>query len=143
MEGIRALRAAGIPVVLRIDPLFPRSPLPTEPVKNMRDFGLIEAQTLEDLEQIVLFGKRTGVRHVAYSPAKIVLTRGRTLTPPMRNLLCVYRALSEPGKPVWRGGSWRLPRGSSDTHVTEPFLAICRRLQMPAKFCMKNLLDTG
>lgn len=48
-EGIRALREAGIPVVLRIDPLFPRSPLPLESTSTLKDFGLVEAQTLDDL----------------------------------------------------------------------------------------------
>lgn len=42
MEGIRALRSAGIPVVLRIDPLFPRSPLPSSPPRGLSDFGLVE-----------------------------------------------------------------------------------------------------
>jgi DNA repair photolyase len=141
-EGIRALRRDGIPVVLRIDPLFPRSPLPAGHALGPADAGLVGAQTLEDLESLVSFGKEHGVRHVVYSPAKIVLRRRYGLTPPMQNLLEVYRALSAPDKPLWRGNSWRLPRNVSEPYVTEPFLSLCGRLQMPAKFCMKNLLET-
>ena len=69
MEGIRALRAAGIAVVLRIDPLFPRSPLPLSPARSLQDFGLPEAQTLEDLDRLIGFAKEVGARHVVYSPA--------------------------------------------------------------------------
>jgi hypothetical protein len=141
-EGIRALRLAEIPVALRIDPLFPRSPLLADRASGLTDFGLVEAQTLEDLANLVSFGKDNAVRHVVYSPAKIVLPRHRGLVPPMQNLLAVYRALSAPDKPVWRSNSWRLPRSVSEPYVTEPFLSLCRRLQMTARFCMTNLLET-
>lgn len=141
-EGLRALRRAGIPVVLRIDPLFPRSPLPTPPPSSLADFGLVEAQTLEDLESLIVFGRENAVRQVVYSAVKIVRSRRRGLAPPMQHLLRIYRALSAPEKPEWRGGSWRLPRRVSESGVTEPFLALCRRHQMPAKFCMQHLLET-
>ena len=142
IDGIRALREAGIPVVLRIDPLFPRSPLPIEPTRSLNDFGLVEAQTLADLEHLVQFGKACGVRHVVYSPAKIVRPRQQPLACAMNNLLQVYRALSAPEKTVWRGGSWRLPGSVADRVVTEPFLELCGAANLPAKFCMKNVLDT-
>ena len=51
LEGIRRLRSVGIPVVLRIDPLFPRSPITD--TKTMADFGLPEAQTFDDLQSLV------------------------------------------------------------------------------------------
>lgn len=60
----------------------------------------------------------------------------------MQRLLAVYRALSAPGKPVWRGGSSRLPPSVAEQDVTAPFLGICARAGIPAKFCMRNLLDT-
>ena len=94
IAGVRALRSAGIPVVLRIDPLFPRSPLPLEPARSLSDFGLAEAQTLADLEQLVAFAAKVGTRHVVYSPAKIVRSRYQALPDAMRKLLDVYRALS-------------------------------------------------
>ena len=36
IAGVRGLRDAGVPVVLRIDPLFPRSPLPLNGVAGAR-----------------------------------------------------------------------------------------------------------
>ena len=142
MAGIRALRAAGIPVVLRIDPLFPRSPLPIDPARSLTDFGLVEAQTSDDLKNLVAFAAEIGARHVVYSPAKIVRPRWQPLPAPLNNLLQIYRALAAPEKPVWRGGSWRLPGPVADRLVTGTFLELCRAAGLPAKFCMKNLLDT-
>ena len=42
----------------------------------------------------------------------------------MQNPLKVYRALSEPDKPQWRGGSWRLPSRVFEERITGPFLEI-------------------
>ena len=142
VEGVLALRAAGIPVVLRIDPLFPRSPLPIAPARSLTDFGLVEAQTLADLEQLVHLAKVSGVRQVVYSPAKIVRPRWQPLPSALNNLLQVYRALSAPGKPEWRGGSWRLPAPVAERLVAGPFHEICQAAALPAKFCMKSLLET-
>lgn len=142
IDGIRALRAAGIPVVLRIDPLFPRSPLPIEPVRSLADFDLVEAQTLVDLENLVALAAEIGVRHVVYSPARIVRPRWQPMPAAMNHLLQVYRAFSAPEKPEWRGGSWRLPGPVAERLVTGPFRELCRAAGLPTKFCMKSLLDT-
>ncbi len=142
LDGIRALRAADIPVVLRIDPLFLRSPLPLKPGPSLKQFGLPEAQPLDDLEELVVFAKSMQVRHVVYSPLKIVRPRAHSLSPPMQCMLAVYRAVSAPEQPVWKGRSWRLPTRIARTHLIEPFLEICRRHGVHAKFCMSNLVET-
>ena len=99
---------------------------------------------MKDLEELVQFAAEVRVEHIVYSPVKIVLTRrGGGLPAPMQNLLKVYRALSAPEKPIWRGGSWRLPARVAEPLVTGPFLEICRRYGVPAKFCMQNLLETS
>ena len=141
--GVRALRNAGIPVVLRVDPLFPRSPLPLDEEPTMADFSLAEAQTISDLEQLVDFAREVGVRHVVYSAVKVVQPRGRQLSATMAAVRDLYRTLSAPGKPVWRGGSWRLPKKVADDHVVGPFLEICQRAGVAAKFCMRDLIETG
>jgi DNA repair photolyase len=139
--GVRALRDAGIPVVLRIDPLFPRSPLPLAGRRCMADFGLAEAQTISDLERLVDFASEVGVRHVVYSPVKVVQPRRRRLSPAMAAMRDLYKALSASDKPVWRGGSWRLPKAVADEHVVGPFLEICQRAGVAAKFCMRDLIE--
>lgn len=142
IEGLRALRAASIPIVLRIDPLFPRSPLPTQPASTLAEFGLTEAQTLDDLENLVCLAKELGARHIVYSPVKIVQPRGRRLSPEMLAWREVYRACASPDKLVFRGGSWRLPNAVARTHVVAPFLDSCKRHGVAAKYCKQNLIET-
>ena len=121
IEGMRALHEAGVPVVLRIDPLFPRSPLTTEPHSKLSDFGLEEAHTIEDLEQLVLLAKTIGACHVVYSVVKIVQPRMRSMGRAAAGLRAAFEAMAQPEKLVFRGGSWRLPIRSLAL-ITEPFL---------------------
>jgi hypothetical protein len=106
------------------------------------NFDLPEAQTHEDLEHLVALASELQVRHVVYSPAKIVQPRGRKLSPTMQALRRVYQACALPDKPVFRGGSWRLPDAVAREHVVEPFLEICRRHGVKAKYCKHNLIET-
>jgi DNA repair photolyase len=142
IEGIRALHEAGIPLVLRIDPLFPRSPITENPIKNLTDFGLPEAQTLEDLDNLVSFAKEVNVKHIVYSASKIVQPRGRKLSKPMATLKDVYKAYAAPEKLVWQGGSSRLPFDIINQRIVNPFLEICRSHAVKAKFCKQNLVET-
>jgi len=133
IEGIHALHEAGIPVVLRIDPLFPCS---------LTDVGVPEAQTLDDLENLVALAKEIDAPHVVYSAAKIVLPRGRKLLPVMQSMSDAYRALAAPETLPYRGKSWRLPDSIAKKHVIGPFLEICKRHGIPAKHCKQNLVET-
>ena len=142
IEGVRALSAAGVPVVLRIDPLFPRSPLRDDPPKTLADFGLTEAQTPDDLAALVRLAKEVGARHVVYSTAKIVQPRGRPLSATMRTMREMYRFMASPRKLVFRGGAWRLPPDVADSRIVAPFLDICRREGVPASHCKHNLVGT-
>jgi hypothetical protein len=127
-------------MVLRIDPLFPRSPVVGD--KTLADFGLPEAQTLDDLHNLVAFAKQIGVRHIVYSPMKLIQPRRRQMTQAMIQMKEVYRAMSHPEKLVWRGGSFRLPKDIADHDVVRPFLRICEEIGVKAKFCMTNLIET-
>ena len=115
--------------------------MPLDGKRSMADFGLTETQTISDLEQLVAFAREVGVRHIVYSPVKIVQPRGRPLSETMSALLDLYEALSAPGRPVRRGGSWRLPKMVADECVVGPFLDICQRAGIAAKFCMTDLVE--
>ena len=141
MEGIRLLRRAGIPVALRIDPLFPREPLLNNSGRTYRDFGLCEPQTLDDLERLVAFAKKTDAYRVVYSPAKIVQPRTRPLSQKMRSMRSLYQCVAAPERLIFRGGSWRLPP-ERQSAVTGPLLGLCRGHGVPAKCCMQNLIET-
>lgn len=140
LAGVQRLRAAGIPVVLRIDPLFPRSPVASG--CSLADFGLVEAQSIEDLDQLVRFARDQGVRHVVYSAAKIVQPRRRKICPRMRRWLLVFERMAAPARLVFRGGAWRMPPEVAEQAIIQPFLKLCAAHGVPAKHCMRNLIET-
>lgn len=141
-EGIRALRQAGIPLVLRIDPLFPQSPLGNQEAKTYEEFGIPQPQTSEDIEALVRFAKEIEASHVVYSAAKIVQPRGRKLSPVMQAMRKAYESAAAPGKLIFRGGAWRLPDPVADRCVTQPFLQVCERIGVKAKHCKRDLIET-
>jgi hypothetical protein len=93
------------------------------------------------LEQLVSFAKEAGVRHVVYSPVKIVSPRLRAADGAMGRLKAAFGVTAAPEELVFRGGSWRLP-GHAAALVTEPFLELCRKQGVVARCCMANLVQT-
>lgn len=140
LEAIAKLRAAGVPVVLRIDPLLPRAPLPGS--LSHRDFSLPAAQSLQNLNALVKFAADQGIMQIVYSVAKIPQPRYRKMPGKMQNLKQLYEYLASPQKLIYRGGSYRLPHQVLMQHVVEPFLEITRQHNMPTFFCKDNLLST-
>ena len=108
---------------------------------SYQDFGLTQPQTLDDLEQLVALAKEMSVRHVVYSPAKIVQPRMRPLSPVMQRMRAVYEHVASPVRLTFRGGSWRLPP-SAQAAVTGPLLDACHRHGVQAKCCKHNLIET-
>jgi DNA repair photolyase len=140
LSAIKTLRKTGIAVVLRIDPLLPRNPLPNG--KTLNDFQLPDAQSLSSLESLVHFAKKNQICHVVYSVAKVVVPRYKPMTEQMNRLKQVYEYLADGNKLVFRGGSWRLPQNIAKTHIVDPFIEICNKYDMKACFCKQNLLET-
>lgn len=139
VEGIERLAAAGVPWALRIDPLFPRSPLAPDG-RSLADFGLEEAQTLDDLCELVALAKRGGAHHVVYSAAKVVRPRVGGMPPALVALKEVYARLAAPERLERSGGSWRLPREVIEREITGPFKRLCGEAGVRAMFCMESLL---
>ena len=140
MSAIEKLCNNGIAVVMRIDPLLPRNPL--RGGKLLTDFQLPDAQSLEDLEELVGFAAKSGVMHIVYSVAKIVLPRNKPFNESMQRLKQVYEYIAEPEKLIFRGGSWRLPHAAAQEHIVKPFLEICKRHNIKAVGCKQNLVST-
>jgi hypothetical protein len=128
-----------VPVVLRIDPLLPRSPLRN---KTWTDFGLPDPQSRDDLDRVLAFAADAGVTHVVYLVGKLPRPRDRVLSDVMKKLLCGYRHLAAQQGLTFRSGSWRLPDDIARGHVVEPFLSVCRRHGWVAQFCKQNLIRT-
>ncbi|MBW8017025.1 MAG: hypothetical protein FVQ82_12635 [Planctomycetes bacterium] len=140
LSAIETLRKNGIPVVLRIDPLLPRNPLPYG--KSLEDFQLPDAQSLNALESLVNFAKEQQLLHIVYSVAKVVMPRYKPMLESMGRLKQVYEHIANGEKLVFRGGSWRLPDKLAQVHITMPFVQICNSYGMNVYYCKQNLLKT-
>ena len=140
LSAIKTLRENGIPVVLRIDPLLPRNPLPDG--KSLEDFQLPDAQSFKALESLVNFAKENQLMHIVYSVAKVVLPRYKPMLESMDRLKQVYEHMANGEKLVFRGGSWRLPDNFAQAQIARPFVEICNNYGMNAYFCKQNLLET-
>ena len=140
MEAIRLLLEAGLPVHVRIDPLFPRDPLSNG--KKMQDFGLPDVQSMPDLEALIRFCGGTGVRSIIYSVAKITVPRLGGLSQIMERMKQVYENLAAKNSLVFRGGAWRMPDAVANELVVAPFLKLCRQHTIAAKACKANLIST-
>ncbi|MGD0384477.1 MAG: hypothetical protein ABSA77_13230 [Thermoguttaceae bacterium] len=140
MKALRLLGKEGIPVFLRIDPLFPRDPLGGG--KTMADFDLPDVQSIIDLEGLLKFSRELSSRHIIYSVAKITRRKQGDLPPVMERMKRVYQHLSMEKPLVFHGGSWRLPESVATELVLRPFLNLCSRHSIPAKACKTNLITT-
>ena len=125
LEAIRTLRSNGLPVHLRIDPLFPRNMLSGK--KRMENFGLPDVQPLADLEFLVRFCNEVSVGKIIYSVAKITLPRDGQLSTVMGRMKQVYEHLASKGSLFFRSGSWRLPEDTATECVVAPFVALCQK----------------
>jgi DNA repair photolyase len=140
MAAIATLRRNDIPVVMRIDPLLPRDPLPGG--KSLADFQLPNAQSLDGLEKLAAFAADNKILHIVYSVAKVVSPRYKPLGEEMQNIKKVYEHLANGEKLIFRGGSWRLPNDIAQEQIIEPFKNICHSYNLKTCYCKQNLLAT-
>ena len=140
LEAVAQLQHAGVPIALRIDPLFPRAPLPMG--KTMNDFELFDIQSHDDLHNLVSFCKQHKIRKVVYSPLKITNPRVGRLPLLMQQLRRVYEHLVGNRPLDFRGGSWRLPHDVAQVALFAPLLQLCEAAGVTAKGCKENLIAT-
>lgn len=138
--AIKTLRQNDIPVVLRIDPLLPRNPLPGG--KFLSDFQLPNAQTLSALEELVKFAAENDILHIVYSVAKIIAPGYKPTPDTIKQLKQLYEHVTKPDKLIFKGNSWRLPQIIAQKQIVKPLLQICDRHSMKTCFCKQNLLLT-
>jgi len=133
MEGIRRLRAAGLPVALRLAPLYPFVGVPaSDPCPH----------TMTDIEQLVAFAHRTGVRKIVHTPGKIVRPKHGDMHPLMESMLKTYRRVAGSTPLVFRSGSWRLPTDAAMRCIVTPLAALCDTHGVHLAFCKHHLIGT-
>lgn len=141
LEAIKALREHGIKVALRMDPLFPRNPLPKEffEKSTLDEYGAPECQTENDIGQLIRFASDVGCTRIVVSPLKLTIGRlGKS------KLLGSYEKLyaaSNNGTLMKRGSAYRLPWALYQHWIEQP-TNLARSLGIPLVTCRQNLFTT-
>ena len=142
LEAVQRLREAGVTVGLRIDPLFPHSPLPRRFFgrESVEDYGVPEAHSADDLRRLVEFAAEVGCQVVVTSVVKIPAGRycSREFGGAMRELF------GDPwgGTPRGRSFAWRLPEEYCEELVGE-MRELCSEAGIVCQHCMENLFANG
>lgn len=135
--GIRGLIHGGIPVALRIDPLFPREPLPSSHFKyeKLGKYGSPIFHTTEDVVYLAEKAVEYGCYEIITSPLKLI-PGAKSSMPLFWQLRELYTAANG-GTPLIRSGSWKLP-DELYHYWKQPILdAVNGRI--PVEFCMYSL----
>ncbi len=143
LNAIETLRKNNISVSLRIDPIFPREPLPeqffTKPL--LKDYAAPESHTEEDIEQLIRFAANVGCKRVIVSPLKLTIGRfaGGDLRP---DYLKLYLEAGRNGnEKIKKGSSYRLP-WALYRHWREKPEQLGASLGISVFYCKNNLFDT-
>jgi DNA repair photolyase len=141
LEAMRTLRENGVTVCLRMDPVFPRNPLPPAFFEKptLADYDAPETQTEEDIEYLIRFAAEVGCSRVIVSPLKLTIGRFNEST-----LLSEYRELykaANRGKLIRKGSAFRMPWALYQYWIEEP-TALAHSLGVRLVYCKKNLFTT-
>ena len=109
LKGMEKLRENRIKVALRLDPLFPREPLPIEFFKKTKliDYNSPIAQTDEDIYKMIKFANDINCCRIIVSPLKLIFGRYQK-TDIVDKYLPLFKELGK-GSPIKKGNSYRMP----------------------------------
>jgi DNA repair photolyase len=140
LDSIRKLRRNNISVILRIDPIFPRNPLPaTFGNSDIKDYKILEGQTMADIKRLIEFASDVGCSKIVVSPLKLITGRfGQSELFPMYRK---FYAIANNGKLIKKGPAYRLPWELYQFWIEEP-KNIAESKNISLVFCKKNLIET-
>lgn len=142
LDGIARLRQADIPVSSRIDPLFPREPLPGAfwPKPRLADYGVESTHTLDEIEALIRFASQVGCQRVIVSPLKVPV--GRYASRAFKETFRPLYAAPFGGRPRTRSFAWRLPDEYARETLIGEVSALGQRYGIPVVTCWSNLVGT-
>lgn len=142
LQVIEQLRAEGIKVSIRIDPLYPREPLPARffSGKRLSDFGLVQAQQEDELRQLVRHAARLGCESVIVSALKIPKKLSPRNQRVMQGWVELYQSVSKEYKYLNSKNFYRLPREYQHHELIEPILDEARKYCLKVEHCKNNLI---
>jgi len=139
LHALKFLAENGVDVELRIDPLFPSSRIP-ETIrlhKPLYHYSLPEAQSHEDISNLVRFAKKSGAKAVISKPLKVPFSKRAQRCKDLFSI--IYKDASGKGKRKTVGGTWRLPDNYQKA-LMSTVSDICAREGIPFKHCMVDVL---
>lgn len=141
LEGIRKLRENNIAVALRIDPIFPREPLPIDffDKQALDSYHSPQSQTEREIEELIKFASNMRCSRIIVSPLK--LTTGRLN---QSELIPLYQELytaANKGKIIKKGTAYRMPWPLYHYWIDKP-KQIAQSLGIQLIYCKDNLFTT-
>ncbi len=139
LRAVRFLSENGIEVELRIDPLFPSSRISeaTRLHKPLSHYSIPEAQSHEDIVNLVTFAKDSGVKTVIAKPLKVPISNKAKRCKDWFGI--IYSDASPNNRRKTIGGSWRLPENYQKALVST-VSDICTKQGIQFKHCMHDVL---
>jgi DNA repair photolyase len=138
LNALRRLFERGVDVELRIDPLFPSARIDEKLRRHMPlpFYSIPEAQTEDDLINLVRFAKAAGVNAVVAKPLKVAISKRAQRC---KDWFAQIFADACDGKRTVSGGSWRLPRDYQNA-LTQSLAEICTAEGVIFKHCKHDVL---
>jgi len=138
LDGLKCLSQNNIYTNLRIDPLFPSSKINSvvRRHKPLPYYSIPEAQTKDDITQLVSFAKESGAKAIIASPLKVVVSKRAELAKSWFGEL--YKDAGGGSRTV-KGGSWRLPEDYQKCLINS-VSQVCEQEGVLFKHCMHDVL---
>jgi len=138
LNAMKTLAEKGIDVELRIDPLFPSIRISSElhGHDELSHYGIPEAQTQDDIEQLVHFAKESGAKAVIAKPLKVPISKKAHRCKEWFGTL--YKDAGRSQERTAHGGSWRLPLSYQEALVSS-VREICTKQNIEFRHCKHDV----
>ena len=140
LESLKFLAENGVDTEIRIDPLFPSSRI-SEKIRRHKPlpyYSIPEAQTHEDLVDLIRFAKSAGAKSVISKILRVPMSKRAQQCKDWFRIL-YEDANSESGSKA-KGRSWRLPEDFQKA-LLSAVMEICRAEGIRFKHCMHDVLS--
>ena len=139
LDALQILSENNVEIQMRIDHLLPSSRIKDKirGHKHLKHYSLPEAQSSDDLVNLIRFAKKAGVKSIIGKPLKIpVSNKAKQAKELFGNL---YTDSFPSGKRKVKGGSWRLPE-EYQRELISTVSTICKEEGIVFKYCKHDLL---
>jgi DNA repair photolyase len=139
LDALQILSENNVEIQIRIDPLLPSSRIKGKirGHKQLSHYSLPEAQSTDDLVNLIRFAKKAGVKSIIGKPLKIPISNKAKQAKELFGNL--YTDSFPDGKRKVQGGSWRLPEEYQKEMISN-VAEICEREGIVFKHCKHDLL---